>query len=123
MQDVDSTGGSSIASALDREVSSLLDDVATVEALLWLVVLASVALDVYTTHLGLSAGLTEGNPLMHHAIDGFGIGALVAAKLLVVVGALAVRALRPRYSEPIVLGLAVPWVATVLVNVATLATV
>jgi len=123
MQDVDSTGGSSIADALGREVASLLDDVATVEALLWLVVLVSVALDVYTTHLGLSAGLTEGNPLMHHAIDGFGIGALVAAKLLVVGGALAVRALRPRYSEPIVLGLAVPWVATVLVNVATLATV
>jgi hypothetical protein len=122
MQDIDSIGGSSVAEALDREVATLLDDVATVEVLLWLVVLASVALDVYTTHLGLSAGLSEGNPLMHHAIDGFGIGALVAAKLLVVGGALAVRAVRPRYSEPIVLGLAVPWVATVLVNAVTLAT-
>jgi hypothetical protein len=122
MQDIDSTGESSVAEALDREVARLLDDVATVEVLLWLVVLASVALDVYTTHLGLSAGLSEGNPLMHHAIDGFGIGALVAAKLLVVGGALAVRAVRPRYSEPIVLGLAVPWVATVLVNAVTLAT-
>jgi hypothetical protein len=122
MQDIDSTGESSVAEALDCEVARLLDDVATVEVLLWLVVLASVALDVYTTHLGLSAGLSEGNPLMHHAIDGFGIGALVAAKLLVVGGALAVRAVRPRYSEPIVLGLAVPWVATVLVNAVTLAT-
>jgi len=122
MQDIDSIGGSSIADGLGREVASVTDDVATVEVLLWLVVLASVGLDVYTTHLGLSAGLTEGNPLMHHAIDGFGIGALVAAKLLVVGGALAVRALRPRYSAPIVLGLAVPWVATVFVNTVTLAT-
>jgi len=121
MQDIDSIGGSSIADALGREIASVTDDVATVEVLLWLVVLASVALDVYTTHLGLSAGLTEGNPLMHHAIDGFGIGALVVAKLLVVGGALAVRALRPRYGAPIVLGLAVPWVATVFVNSVTLA--
>jgi hypothetical protein len=122
MQDLKSTGGSSIAEALDREVAALVDDVATVEALLWLVVLASVALDVYTTWVGLSAGLTEGNPLMHVAIDGFGIGALAAAKLLVVVGALAFRALRPEYTRPIVLGLALPWVATVVVNAATLAT-
>jgi len=123
MQELDPTGGSSIADALDREVSSVTGDVATVEVLLWLVVLASVALDVYTTHLGLSAGLTEGNPLMHRAIDGFGIGALVAAKLLVVGGALVLRMYRPRFSRPIVVGLAVPWVATVLVNTVTLATV
>ena len=122
MQDVDSTGGSSVAGALDREFTALADDVATVEALLWLVVLASVALDVYTTWLGLSVGLTEGNPLMHVAIDGLGIGALAAAKLLVVVAALGFRALRPEYTRPIVLGLALPWVATVVVNVATLAT-
>jgi len=123
MQELDPTGGSSIADALDREVSSVTGDVATVEVLLWLVVLASVALDVYTTHLGLSAGLTEGNPLMHRAIDGFGIGALVAAKLLVVGGALALRMYRPRFSRPIVVGLAAPWVATVFVNTVTLATV
>jgi hypothetical protein len=122
MQDIDSTGGSSVADALGREFASVVDDVATVEVLLWFVVLASVALDVYTTHLGLSAGLTEGNPLMHHAIDGFGIGALVAAKLLVVAGALAFRLVRPRFRRPIVAGLAVPWVATVLVNAAMLAT-
>jgi len=122
MQDLDPTGGSSVADALERELASVTDGVATVEVLLWLVVLASVALDVYTTHLGLSAGLTEGNPLMHRAIDGFGIGALVAAKLLVVGGAFALRLYRPRFSRPIVAGLAVPWVATVLVNTVTLAT-
>jgi len=120
MQDPDLTGGSSVADALDRE-GAVLDDVATVEALLWLVVLASVALDVSTTWVGLSAGLTEGNPLMYRAIDGFGIGALAAAKLLVVAGAFGFRALRPRYTRPIVLGLAVPWVATVLVNAVMLA--
>ncbi|MEF8884447.1 MAG: hypothetical protein V5A44_04920 [Haloarculaceae archaeon] len=59
---------------------------------------------------------------MHRAIDGFGIGALAAAKLLVVAGALCFRALRPRYTRPIVLGLALPWGATVLVNAVMLAT-
>ena len=122
MQDIDPTGGSSAADALGRKVASAVDDVATVEVLLWAVVLASVALDVYTTHLGLAAGLTEGNPLMEHVIGGFGIGALAAAKLLVVVGALAFCRLCPRYSRAVVAGLAVPWVATVLVNAATLAT-
>ncbi|PSP46748.1 hypothetical protein BRC60_09580 [Halobacteriales archaeon QH_1_68_42] len=122
MQDIDPTGGSSVADALGREFASAVDDAATVEVLLWAVVLATVALDVYTTHLGLAAGLTEGNPLMEHAIGGFGIGALAAAKLLVVVGALAFCRLCPRYSRAVVAGLAVPWVATVLVNAATLAT-
>jgi hypothetical protein len=122
MQDIDPTGGSSVADALGREFASAVDDAATVEVLLWAVVLATVALDVYTTHLGLAAGLTEGNPLMGHAIGGFGIGALAAAKLLVVVGALAFCRLCPRYSRAVVAGLAVPWVATVLVNAATLAT-
>lgn len=121
MQDIDPTGGSSVADALGREFASAVDDVATVEALLWTVVLASVALDVYTTHLGLAAGLTEGNPLMERAIGDFGIAALAAAKLLVVAGALGFRTLRPRYSRVIVAGLAVPWVATVLVNAVTLA--
>ena len=87
MQDIDPTGGSSVADALGREFASAVDDAATVEVLLWAVVLASVALDVYTTHLGLAAGLSEGNPVMVQAIDGFGIGALAAAKLLVVAGA------------------------------------
>lgn len=121
MQDLDSTGESSIADALDRKFA-VVDDVATVEALLWLVVFASIALDVYTTWVGLSAGLTEGNPLMSHAIDDFGIAALAAAKLLVVAVALGFRALRPRYAGPILLGLALPWAATVLINAVTLAT-
>ena len=52
MQDIDPTGGSSAADALGRKVASAVDDVATVEVLLWAVVLASVALDVYTTRAG-----------------------------------------------------------------------
>ncbi|WP_135364080.1 DUF5658 family protein [Halosimplex halophilum] len=93
-----------------------------VERALWLVVAASVALDVYTTWLGLSMGLAEGNPVMRRAIGGLGIAALGAAKLLVVCGAGALRALRPRYGTAIALGLALPWTATVLVNSVALAT-
>lgn len=99
------------------------DGVETVERALWLVVLASVALDVYTTSLGLSMGLSEGNPAMRAAIDGFGFGALAAAKLVVVAGAALLRTLRPEYGTAIALGLALPWTATVLVNAVVLTTV
>ncbi|MFB6151004.1 MAG: DUF5658 family protein [Haloarculaceae archaeon] len=94
----------------------------SLEATLWFVVLASATLDVYTTYLGLSAGLTEGNPVVRTAVDGLGVGALAAVKLVVVTAAGLLRNARPRYSRVIALGLAVPWTATVLVNVAVLAT-
>lgn len=123
MQDVDLTGdGPSVADAVERRVAPLVGDVATVEATLWVIVLASVALDVYTTYLGLAAGLTEGNPVMRWAIADFGFGSLVAAKIAVVGAAAAFRARRPRFGRTIALGLAIPWVATVVVNVAVLAT-
>lgn len=123
MQDPSLAGdASTVTTALEQSVGSLSADVDVVEATLWLVVITSVTLDVYTTSLGLSVGLTEGNPVMHWAIDGFGIAALAVAKLLVVAGAGLLREARPRYGPAIALGLAVPWVLTVLVNAVTLAT-
>ncbi|WP_436909363.1 DUF5658 family protein [Halosimplex marinum] len=101
----------------------LAADDRVVEGALWAVVAASVALDVYTTWLGLSMGLAEGNPVMRRAIDGHGLAALGAAKLAVVAAAGAVRSLRPRYGTVIALGLALPWTVTVLVNAVALATV
>ncbi|WP_459192628.1 DUF5658 family protein [Halosimplex sp. J119] len=94
-----------------------------VERALWSVVIATVVLDVATTWLGLSMGLTEGNPVMRQAIDGVGFVALVATKILVVGGALCLRAVRPRHGTVIALGLALPWTVTVLVNAVVLATV
>lgn len=115
-------GQSAVAALIERHVGSLAFDVDGLEATLWLVVVATVALDLYTTYLGLSAGLTEGNPVMRWAIDGYGFAALGVAKLLVLGMAGLLRELRPRYGTTIALGLAVPWVPTVLVNVVALST-
>jgi len=114
--------GTALSTVRDRH-DALLTDVGSVERVLWAVVLASVALDVYTTALGLGMGLSEGNPAMRWAIHDAGIAALAAAKALVVAGAAAVRAARPKYGLAIALGLALPWSATVLVNTVTLATI
>jgi len=58
-----------VTTLVEHHVGSLALDVDAVEAVLWLVVLASVTLDVYTTYLGLSAGLAEGNPVMRWALE------------------------------------------------------
>lgn len=99
-----------------------LADSRAVERALWLVVIASVALDVYTTWLGLTMGLTEGNPVMRWAIRDFGFAALGATKILVVSVAACLRTIRPRHGTAIALGLALPWTMTVLVNAVVLAT-
>jgi hypothetical protein len=116
------SGVSTVTATIDRYVGPATADVSPVEATLWLVVVASVVLDVYTTSLGLSAGLTEGNPLMRWAIDGLGVGGLALAKLLVLGCAGLFRDTVPRYGAVIALGLAVPWALAVVLNVVTLAT-
>jgi len=114
--------GTALSTVRDRR-AALVTDLGSVERALWVVVVASVVLDIATTALGLGMGLTEGNPAMRWAIADAGIAALVAAKLVAVAGALAFRAARPEYGVAIALGLALPWSATVLVNTAVLATV
>ena len=101
----------------DRAVGGT--DGRVVESVLWVVVLASLALDVSTTWVGLA----EGNPMMRWAIDDFGIAALAAVKLLVVGGAMCLRVARPSRGTVIALGLALPWAATVFVNAIVLASV
>lgn len=111
---------STVTGTFERPVDLFRCDVDALETTLWLVVLASITLDVYTTYLGLTAGLTEGNPVMRWAIEGYGFAALGLAKLAVLAGAGIVRELRPRYGPTIALGLAIPWVLTVAINVVVL---
>jgi hypothetical protein len=112
---------STVVPAVERRVGSLSFDINPVEASLWLVVVSSVVLDVYTTYVGLSAGLPEGNPVVGWVIDTLGFGAFALGKLLVLGCAGLVRDLYPRYGPTIALGLAVPWTLTVLANASTLA--
>lgn len=97
-----------------------ITDLPTVETALWVAVLVALLLDVYTTHLGLQAGLTEGNPAMRVAMSEAGFGALAAAKVGAVGLAGLLRVLRPRYRLVVPLGLALPWGLTVAVNAVTL---
>lgn len=105
----------------DGRIDEAIERLATDERALWLLVVAMIVLDVYTTSLGLSRGLSEGNPLMRRAFDSVGFVALAAAKVAVLIGALGFRQLRPDYGPVIALGLAIPWTLTVIVNTFALA--
>jgi len=95
-------------------------DSIALERQLWSLVVLALVVDVHTTAIGLEQGLTEGNPLMRWAIEFGGIGALALAKTSVLAIGLGVRRQLPQYRLTIPLGLAVPWVAVVVINVATL---
>ena len=69
--------------------------------------------------MGLAMGLAEVNPVMRWAMNGFSIAALAAVKLLVVGGAMCLRAARVTERSSRV---ALPWAATVFVNAVVLAT-
>ncbi|MFB6074165.1 MAG: DUF5658 family protein [Haloarculaceae archaeon] len=92
------------------------DEFASLEGLLWLVVLASLTADVYLTYRGLRTGLVEGNPAMRAAFEVAGFAALGLVKVLIVGTAGLYRAWRPRHGVAVALGLALPWAGAVLVN-------
>jgi hypothetical protein len=104
--------------AVTRWVAAV--DSTVLERQLWSLVVLAMVVDVHTTALGLKGGLTEGNPIMRWAIGFGGIGALALAKTGVLAIGLGLRRQLPQYRLTIPLGLAVPWVAVVAVNVATL---
>lgn len=87
---------------------------------LWSLVVLALVADVHTTAVGLQQGLTEGNPVMRQAIGFGGIAALAAAKASVLAVGLGVRRQWPQYNLVVPLGLALPWLAVVAINVATL---
>ena len=109
-----------VRAALASRGQRLHRELAAVEQELWLIALATLTIDVYLTYVGLRAGFVEGNPLMHTAFEtvGFAVLGLVKAVALGVAG--LTREVWPEYGPFIPLGLSIPWLVAVLVNVSLL---
>ena len=106
---------------IDGWCSALLDELAAVERELWLVVAVTLIVDVWLTHVGLQHGLHEGNPVMRAAIETFGIAVLGLTKIGVLgLAGLTRRLLSEQRGVVVPLGLALPWVAAVVINAALL---
>jgi hypothetical protein len=101
-------------------VERLLAELTAVEPALWLIALSTLTIDVYLTYRGLQAGLTEGNPLMAAAVHGAGFAMLGLAKTVALGTAGLLREHVGEYGAVIPLGLAVPWLVAVVVNVSLL---
>jgi len=103
--------------AIDGWCSALLDELASVERELWLVVVATLVIDVWLTHVGLQHGLHEGNPVMRVAIETFGIAVLALTKIGVLgLAGLTRKLVSDQRGVVVPLGLALPWVAAVVIN-------
>lgn len=99
---------------LERRYTELSD----VELELWLIVLATLTLDLILTYMGLTAGLMEGNPIMGYAFEHVGFAVLGLVKVLVLGTAGLAREYAPQYGPVIPLGLAIPWLFASVVNYA-----
>jgi len=91
-------------------------ELARVELELWLLVLATLTLDVVLTYIGLRSGLMEGNPIMGYAFEHVGFAVLGLVKVVVLGTAGLAREYAPRYGPVIPLGLAIPWLFASVVN-------
>jgi hypothetical protein len=104
-----------------ERVRALFDVLRGIERELWAVVVVMLLADVWLTHVGIEHGLREGNPAVRALIEMFGIGALAALKGTVLGLAGLVAEAVPAWQTPVIpLGLALPWLAAVLVNGALL---
>ena len=104
-----------------KRVRELFEELGGIERELWLVVDVMLVADVWLTYVGIQHGLREGNPAARILIEAFGIGALAVLKAAVVGVAGVVAELVPAWQTPVIpLGLALPWLAAVLVNGALL---
>lgn len=100
---------------------SVWGDLGRVERGLWLFTVGALLGDLLLTQYGLGRGLTEGNPLVRHAIERGGLwshGLLKATVLATGLGAWSVLPERQRQVVP--LGLALPWCGAVAINAALL---
>ena len=87
------------------------------EGTLWLVVVASMVVDLLLTYYGIERGLAEANPVARAGLDRFGYAALGAIKLVAVGVGLACRPFLPRnYTAVVPLALAIPWIVASLIN-------
>lgn len=91
-------------------------ELADVELHLWLIVLATLTLDVILTYMGLVAGFAEGNPVMGFAFEEVGFAVLGLVKVLVLGTAGLAREYAPQYGPVIPLGLTIPWLLASVVN-------
>ncbi|MFB6129569.1 MAG: DUF5658 family protein [Salinigranum sp.] len=93
------------------------------ESWLWLFVVVALTLDVATTTYGLDRGLSEANPIASRLFDRFGpLGAMLALKgAVVVLGVVPWTVLPYRYRGFVPLGVALPWAAAGVFNLAVLA--
>lgn len=102
---------------IDGWCNALFDEIAAVERELWLVVVATLVVDVWLTHIGLQHGLHEGNPVMRAAIETFGIAALGLTKVGVLgLAGLTRRQLSEQRGVVVPLGIALPWAGAVVIN-------
>jgi hypothetical protein len=101
-------------------VERVLGELTAVEPALWLIALSTLTIDVYLTYRGLQAGLTEGNPLMATAVHGAGFAMLGLAKTVALGTAGLLREYVREYGAVIPLGLALPWLVAVVINVVLL---
>lgn len=113
----DSPDVNTARSGVAGRAGRLKSELSTVEDWLWLIVLATLTLDVWLTYQGLQRGLAEGNPLLGPAMEAAGFAVLGLTKAVVLGFAGFYRELRPELGPVIPLGLALPWLAAVLVNV------
>ena len=119
--DVFATDRTVLIGTIDGWCSALLDELAAVERELWLVVAVTLIVDVWLTHIGLQHGLHEGNPVMRAAIETFGIAVLGLTKIAVLgLAGLTRQLLNDQRGVVVPLGLALPWVAAVVINAALL---
>lgn len=94
------------------------------ERLLWGMLVVVMALDVWTTMLGLQYGLNEGNQLVSAAIHAFGIPGLLLVKVVVLALAGGLASMIPDRATPVIpLGLVLPTLIAVTTNLALVAMV
>lgn len=106
---------------VERELSAATAVLAPLESQLWLLAVAAAALDVWLTHWGLHAGFAEGNPVLAVLLAEVGIAALAAVKGAAFVVAAGFRQYQPLWGPWLPLGLALPWIGAVVVNVVLIA--
>ena len=99
--------------------------VADYEYWLWLLVMVTLALDIATTTYGLQRGLAEANPLARRLFAQFGplVAMLTLKGAVLAIGIAAWIVLPNRYRGFVPLGVALPWAAAGVFNLAVLARV
>lgn len=108
----------------DSRVSRVLTAARARERELWFVVLAAMLVDVTLTVHGLTLGLTETNPIARSAIDAAGVLGLYGLKAFALaVGGCCRLAVDDRYGVVVPVGLGIPSLVAVGINIVVIAVV